>query len=109
MSTNKELQDQLDKIKTEKRELRKDNRELREDIKEKDITIKFLTEQLGNAYDRLLESNQKLINITVDEVVAFNKLKADHRKERELAQALEQQEINAAKLKGDSNATNQKR
>jgi len=103
MSTNKELQDQLDKIKTEKRELRKENRELREDIKEKDITIKFLTEQLGNAYDRLLESNQKLINITVDEVVAFNKLKADHRKERELAQALEQQEINAAKLKGNNN------
>ena len=103
MSTVKELQDQLDKIKTEKRELRKENRELREDIKEKDITIKFLTEQLGNAYDRLLQSNQKLINITVDEVVAFNKLKADHRKERELAQALEQQEINAAKLKGNNN------
>ena len=103
MSTVKELQDQLDKIKTDKRELRKENRELREDIKEKDITIKFLTEQLGNAYDRLLESNQKLINITVDEVVAFNKLKADHRKERELAQALEQQEINAAKLKGNNN------
>jgi len=103
MSTVKELQDQLDKIKNDKRELRKENRELREDIKEKDITIKFLTEQLGNAYDRLLQSNQKLINITVDEVVAFNKLKADHRKERELAQALEQQEINAAKLKGNNN------
>jgi len=108
MSTNKELQDQLDKVKSEKRELKKDNRDLREDIKEKDITIKFLTEQLGTAYDRLLESNQKLINITVDEVVAFNKLKSDHRKERELAQALEQQQINAAKLKGDNNASNKK-
>jgi len=108
MSTNKELQDQLDKIKYEKRELKKENRDLREDIKEKDITIKFLTEQLGTAYDRLLESNQKLINITVDEVVAFNKLKSDHRKERELAQALEQQQINAAKLKGDNNASNKK-
>jgi len=108
MSTNKELQDQLDKIKIDKRELKKENRDLREDIKEKDITIKFLTEQLGTAYDRLLESNQKLINITVDEVVAFNKLKSDHRKERELAQALEQQQINAAKLKGDNNASNKK-
>lgn len=99
MSTNKELQDQLDKVKSDRREDRKEIRELKEIIKEKDITIKFMTEQLGNAYDRLLLSNQKLINITVDEVVAFNKLKADHRKERELAQALEQQERNNQKLK----------
>ena len=108
MSTNKELQDQLDKIKSDRREDRKEIRELKEIIKEKDITIKFMTEQLGIAYDRLLDSNQRLINITVDEVVAFNKLKADHRKERELAQALEQQQINAAKLKGDNNASNKK-
>ena len=70
MSTVKELESLLRKAKKENRELRKDN-------EEKNLHIKFLNERLDNWAEKNAKLREDIRNVTVDDVVAFQKSKAE--------------------------------
>ena len=94
MSTTKELEALLRKAKKENRELKKDN-------EEKDLHIKFLNERLDNWADKNAKLREEKLKITVDDVVAFQKAKAEYAssQNQSLAEQLEKQE----KVELDSN------
>ena len=94
MSTTKELEALLRKAKKENRELKKDN-------KEKDLHIKFLNERLDNWADKNAKLREEKLKITVDDVVAWQKSKAEYAssQNQSLAEQLEKQE----KVELDSN------
>jgi predicted nuclease with TOPRIM domain len=71
MSTIKEVETLLRKAKKENRELKKDN-------EEKDLHIKFLNERLDNWAEKNAILREEKRNITVDDVLAFQKAKVDH-------------------------------
>jgi predicted nuclease with TOPRIM domain len=87
MSTTKELEALLRKAKKENRELKKNN-------EEKDLHIKFLNERLDNWADKNAKLREEKLKITVDDVVAFQKAKAEYAssKNQSLAEQLEKQE-----------------
>ena len=94
MSTVKEVEALLRKEKKENRELKKDN-------EEKDLHIKFLNERLDNWADKNAKLREEKLKITVDDVVAFQKAKAEYAssQNQSLAEQLQKQE----KVELDSN------
>ncbi len=94
MSTVKEVEALLRKAKKENRELKKDN-------EEKDLHIKFLNERLDNWADKNAKLREEKLKITVDDVVAWQKSKAEYAssQNQSLAEQLEKQE----KVELDSN------
>lgn len=87
MSTVKEVEALLRKAKKENRELKKEN-------EEKDLHIKFLNERLDNWADKNAKLREEKLKITVDDVVAFQKAKAEYAssQNQSLAEQLEKQE-----------------
>ena len=87
MSTVKEVEALLRKAKKENRELRKDN-------EEKDLHIKFLNERLDNWAEKNAKLREDIRNVTVDDVIAFQKSKADFNlsQNKSLTEQLERQE-----------------
>jgi|SRR5210317_1607157 len=87
MSTVKELESLLRKAKKENRELRKDN-------EEKDLHIKFLNERLDNWAEKNAKLREDIRNVTVDDVIAFQKSKSEFSlsKNHSLTEQLEKQE-----------------
>jgi predicted nuclease with TOPRIM domain len=71
MSTQKEIEALLRKAKKENRELKKDN-------EEKDLHIKFLNERLDNWAEKNAILREEKRNITVDDVIAFQKAKSEY-------------------------------
>ena len=94
MSTTKELEALLRKAKKENRELKKDN-------EEKDLHIRFLNERLDNWADKNAKLREEKLKITVDDVVAWQKSKAEYAssQNQSLAEQLQKQE----KVELDSN------
>ena len=94
MSTVKEVEALLRKAKKENRELKKEN-------EEKDLHIKFLNERLDNWADKNAKLREEKLKITVDDVVAWQKSKAEYAssQNQSLAEQLEKQE----KVELDSN------
>ena len=94
MSTTKELEALLRKAKKENRELKKNN-------EEKDLHIKFLNERLDNWADKNAKLREEKLKITVDDVVAWQKSKAEYAssQNQSLAEQLQKQE----KVELDSN------
>ena len=94
MSTVKEVEALLRKAKKENRELKKDN-------EEKDLHIKFLNERVDNWADINAKLREEKLKITVDDVVAFQKAKAEYAssQNQSLAEQLQKQE----KVELDSN------
>jgi predicted nuclease with TOPRIM domain len=87
VSTVKEVEALLRKAKKENRELRKDN-------EEKDLHIKFLNERLDNWAEKNAKLREDIRNVTVDDVIAFQKSKADFSlsQNKSLTEQLEKQE-----------------
>ncbi len=87
MSTLKEVEALLRKVKKENRELKKAN-------EEKDLHIKFLNERLDNWADKNALLREEKLKITVDDVIAFQKAKAEYAssQNRSLTEQLEKQE-----------------
>ena len=98
MSTLKEVEALLRKSKKENRELKKDN-------DEKDLHIKFLNERLDNWADKNAQLREEKLKITVDDVIAFQKSKADYAssQNQSLTEQLEKQE----KVELDGNLSGQ--
>ena len=59
---------------------------------------KFLLDRLEIWAERNFQERQKRLNITVDEVVAMNKDKADYKKDKELAITWEEQSKRASQM-----------
>jgi predicted nuclease with TOPRIM domain len=87
MSTVKELESLLRKAKKENRELRKDN-------EEKNLHIKFLNERLDNWAEKNAKLREDIRNVTVDDVIAFQKSKSEFSlsQNQSLTEQLEKQE-----------------
>lgn len=88
MATASELQEQLKKA---KRELR----EIREEIKELKIREKLYLERLDNWAEKNQYLNNKISNMTMDEVAQMQKAKAEYNekylKDKEVAEAFDKQ------------------
>ena len=88
MATASELQEQLKKA---KRELR----EIREEVKELRIREKLYLERLDNWAEKNQYLNNKISNMTMDEVAQMQKAKAEYNekylKDKEVAEAFDQQ------------------
>ena len=87
MSTVKEIESLLRKAKKELREIKKDN-------EEKNLHIKFLNERLDNWAEKNAILREEKLKITVDDVIAFQKAKADFAssQDQSFVQQLEKQE-----------------
>lgn len=85
MSTVKEVEARVRKEK-------KINKDLLKQIEEKDLHIKFLTDRLDNWAEKNAELREKIRSITVDDVVAFQKSKAEFVTDYKLGEQLERQE-----------------
>lgn len=98
MSTVKEVEALLRKAKKENRELRKDN-------EEKDLHIKFLNERLDNWAEKNAILREEKRNITVDDVIALQKAKAEYAssQNKSLTQQLEIQEKKKLDSQGITN------
>lgn len=105
MSTLKEVEALLRKAKKENRELRKENEELRKDNEEKDLHIKFLNERLDNWAEKNAILREEKRNITVDDVIAFQKSKAEYAssQNKSLTEQLETQEKKKLDSQGIAN------
>lgn len=89
MSTIKEMEQQVLKVKERSRERLKMINQLTEENKELRIQNKFLVDRLEVWAERNFEERQKNINMTVDEVVEQSKTKKDFKKEQELAETVD--------------------
>ena len=87
MSTVKEVEALLRKTKKELREVKKDN-------EEKDFHIKFLNERLDKWAEKNAQLREEKLKITVDDVITFQKAKADYAssKDQSFVDQLEKQE-----------------
>ena len=90
MSTLKEMEAQVLKVKERSRERLKMINQLTEENKELRIQNKFLVDRLEVWAERNFEERQKNINMTVDEVVEQSKTKKDFKKEQELAKTVDE-------------------
>ena len=77
MSTLKEMEAQVLKVKERSRERLKIINQLTEENKELRIQNKFLVDRLEVWAERNFEERQKSLNMTVDDVVAQSKHKQD--------------------------------
>ena len=89
----------LKKLEDKVEELRKENKMLKREHKEIVIHNKFLLDRLETWAERNFQERQKRMNMTVDEVVAFNKDKHDYAKDKRLAITWEKQEERVANMK----------
>ena len=101
MSTVKEVEALLRKAKKENRELRKDN-------EEKDLHIKFLNERLDNWAEKNAILREEKRNITVDDVIALQKAKAEYASSQNKS-LTEQLEIHEKKKLDSQGITNEQR
>tara|TARA_R100001460_G_scaffold8734_6_gene21439 strand:- start:11756 stop:12049 length:294 start_codon:yes stop_codon:yes gene_type:complete len=87
MSTLKEVEALLRKVK-------KENRDLKKEIEEKDLHIKFLNERLDNWAEKNAVLREEKLKITVDDVIALQKAKAEYAssQNQSLTEQLEKQE-----------------
>ena len=90
MSTLKEMEAQVLKVKERSRERLKIINQLTEENKELRIQNKFLVDRLEVWAERNFEERQKSLNMTVDDVVAQSKNKQDFKKEQELAKTVDE-------------------
>jgi len=90
MSTLKEMEAQVLKVKERSRERLKIINQLTEENKELRIQNKFLVDRLEVWAERNFEERQKSLNMTVDDVVAQSKHKQDFKKEQELAKTVDE-------------------
>jgi hypothetical protein len=90
MSTLKEMEAQVLKVKERSRERLKIINQLTEENKELRIQNKFLVDRLEVWAERNFEERQKSLNMTVDEVVEQSKHKQDFKKEQELAKTVDE-------------------
>jgi len=88
MATLQEIQDQLKKSK-------KECRELREEIKEYKIREKLYLERLENWAEKNQSLNNKISNMTLDDVAKMQKAKAEYvdkyLKDKEVTEAFDKQ------------------
>ena len=98
MATLIELQEELKKSKKECRELRKI-------VKEFEIKEIFYQERLENWADKNQSLNNKISNMTMDDVAKMQKAKAEYVekfvKDKEIAEAFDEQAKKKLGLKGD--------
>jgi len=90
MSTMKEMEAQVLKVKERSRERLKIINQLTEENKELRIQNKFLVDRLEVWAERNFAERQKNLNMTVDEVVEQSKNKTDYKKEQELAKTMDE-------------------
>ena len=95
MATLKEVEKQL-------KEAKKKNREKDKIIEEQEIHIKFLTDRLERAHERVAEKNKEIMTMTFDDVIKNQKelLKYQEKmaKDKELVDAFENQVKQSEKL-----------
>ena len=107
MATLQEIQDQLKKSK-------KEGRELREEIKEYKIREKLYLERLENWAEKNQSLNNKISNMTLDDVAKMQKAKAEYvdkyLKDKEVTEAFDKQtqvKLNSEGINhGDTNREN---
>lgn len=92
----------LKKLEDRVEELRKENKILKKEYKEIVTHNKFLLDRLEQWAERNFQERQKRMNMTVDEVVAFNKDKHDYAKDKELAKTWEKQGERVAQMKASN-------
>jgi len=96
MSTVKELEKQL-------REAKKKNIEKDKIIEEHETHIKFLHDRLKLAKDDLFDERQKRLNMTIDDVMALVKARAEfeekQKKDKQIVETFENQVKQSEKLK----------
>lgn len=95
MATLKEVEKQL-------KEAKKKNREKDKIIEEHEIHIKFLTDRLERAHERVAEKNKEIMTMTFDDVIKNQKelLKYQEKmaKDKELVETFENQVKQSEKL-----------
>jgi len=95
MSTIKEIEKQL-------REAKKKNREKDKIIEEHETHIKFLHDRLKLAKDDLFDERQKRLNMTIDDVMALVKARAEfeekQKKDKQIVETFENQVKQSEKL-----------
>jgi len=95
MSTIKEIEKQL-------REAKKKNREKDKIIEEHETHIKFLHDRLKLAKDDLFDERQKRLNMTIDDVMALVKARAEfeekQKKDKQIVETFENQIKQSEKL-----------
>mgnify|MGYP000173414982 FL=1 len=88
MATSEELKQQLKKAKQELREAR-------EEVKESKIREKLYLERLDNWAEKNQSLNNKISNMTIDDVVSMQKAKAEYeekyKKDMEVIEAFDKQ------------------
>ena len=98
MATLIEVQEELKKSKKECRELRKI-------VKEFEIREKFYQERLERAHEKNAEIRRQIYNMTMDDVAKMQKAKAEYVekfvKDKEIAEAFDEQAKKKLGLKGD--------
>ena len=96
MATLKEVEKQL-------REAKKKNREKDKIIEEHETHIKFLHDRLKLAKDDLFDERQKRLNMTIDDVMALVKARAEfeekQKKDKQIVETFENQVKQSEKLK----------
>lgn len=96
MATLKEVEKQL-------RESKKKNREKDKIIEEHETHIKFLHDRLKLAKDDLFDERQKRLNMTIDDVMALVKARAEfeekQKKDKQIVETFENQVKQSEKLK----------
>lgn len=80
----------LAKLESEVIKLRKENKSLKSDKKDLIAHNKFLIERLEQWAERNFQERQLRMNMTVDEVIAFNKNRHDYNKEKEIAKTIDE-------------------
>lgn len=92
----------LEEVQKENRRLKKEKREKDKIIEEKDIHIKFLTDRLERAHERVAEKNKEIMTMTFDDVIKNQKelLKYQEKmaKDKELVETFENQIKQSEKL-----------
>jgi|SRR6056300_234225 hypothetical protein len=95
MATLKEVEKQL-------RESKKKNREKDKIIEEHETHIKFLHDRLKLAKDDLFDERQKRLNMTIDDVMALVKARAEfeekQKKDKQIVETFENQIKQSEKL-----------
>ena len=95
MATLKEVEKQL-------REAKKKNREKDKIIEEHETHIKFLHDRLKLAKDDLFDERQKRLNMTIDDVMALVKARAEfeekQKKDKQIVETFENQIKQSEKL-----------
>ena len=90
MSTLKEMEAQVEKVKERSRERLKKIKELEDRIKSLEIKNEVLIERLEKWAERNFELRQEKINMTLDEVVEQSRTKTQFKQAQELAKTVDE-------------------